>query len=102
MNNNTTIIYERVKENANTIKNCSVAMTKIFDDVENTMKYLNSNEALVGRAGDAYFANFNSLRGKFSTYTKNVETFANMIYSAEAETEKTEKEIESAANELAG
>lgn len=100
--NNTTISYERVKENANTIKNCSTTMSKIFDDVENTMKSLNSNEALVGRAGDALLAKFNSFRGKFSSYTSTVERFANLISHAETETERTEREIEMTTDELAG
>lgn len=100
--NNTTISYERVKENANTIKNCSTTMSKIFDDVENTMKSLNSNEALVGRAGDALLAKFNSFRGKFSSYTNTVERFANLISHAETETERTEREIEMTTDELAG
>ena len=100
--NNTTISYERVKENANTIKNCATNMSRIFDDVENAMKSLNSNEALVGRAGDALLAKFNSLRGKFSSYTNAVERFANLIYNAESETERTEREIEKTTDELAG
>ena len=99
--NNTTISYERVKENANTIRNCSKTMSKIFDDVENTMKSLNSNDALVGRAGDALLAKFNSLRGRFSSYTNAVERFSNLIYHAESETERTEREIERASDELA-
>ena len=100
--NNTTISYEKVKENAGTIKNCSTTMSKIFDDVESTMKSLNSNNALVGHAGDAFLAKFNSLRGRFSSYTDAVNRFANLIYNAESETERTEREIESASDELVG
>ena len=100
--NNTTITYERVRENAATIRRCADTMSKIFDEVETTMRSVNSNEALVGRAGDALLAKFNSLKGRFSSYTQTVERFAALITSAQEATERTEKNIEQTTDQLAG
>lgn len=102
MDNNTKISYERVKEDAATIKNCAGTMESIFEDVKKTMLFLNNNEALVGRAGDAMFQRFNALKSKFDSYTKAVERFANLIYSAEESTRQTENVIEKSTDVLNG
>lgn len=102
MNNSTNITYERVRDNANTIRDCSSKMHGIFDDFNQTMNQIGADDVFQGQASEALKGRFNSLKGKFESYTQKVNEFADMIYSAAASTEHTEKNIAGQADNLAG
>lgn len=102
MNNNTNITYEQVRANANTIKECSNKMKTIFNDFNQTMNQVGSDDVFMGQASEALKNRFNSLKGRFDSYTAKVEQFANMISGAADQTQSTEQSIASDADSLAG
>lgn len=102
MNDGTIITYERVRANANTIRECSTKMRNIFDDFNQAMNQVGSDDVFMGQASEALKSRFNALKGRFESYTAKVNQFANMISSAAEQTESTEKSIAGDADTLAG
>ena len=102
MNNNTNITYERVLENANTIRDCSRKMEAIFNEFTSIMNQVTADDVFMGQAANALQTQFNSLKGRFNSYTQKVEEFANTITHASEETSSTEKNIANSASNLAG
>ena len=91
--NSTTITYEKVKQDANTIKECSTVMKNIFDDFGKAMSLVGADDVFAGNASEKLSERFNTLKTRFEGYTKNVEKFSNMITSAAESTERTEASI---------
>ena len=102
MNSNSTIItYEKVRQDANTIKECSTVMKNIFDDFGKSMSYVGADDVFAGNASESLGQRFNSLKGRFDAYTRAEETFANMISGAAASAERTEQSIAQDTENLA-
>lgn len=102
MDRSTTITYEKVKQDANIIRECSNVMRNIFEDFSATMKVIGADDVFAGNASDALRTRFASLKGRFDSYTNTVERFSNMILSAATATEQTEKTISQDIDSLAG
>ena len=98
--NSTIIEYEKVRQNAQTIKDCGKTLGNIFTDFNNLMTTIKAQEVLEGKAGDALDTSYQTLKRRFETYTSTVESFANMILNATASTESTEKAIASEMSNL--
>lgn len=96
----TTITYENVKGNANSIKECATTMKGIFSDFTNTMNMIGTPDVFAGTASDSLSSSFTSLKGRFDSYTATVERFANMILLATASAESTEQSIARDADSL--
>lgn len=101
MDRSTVITYEKVRQDANTIKECANIMRNIFDDFNSTINQVGADDVFLGNASEALKSSFNSLKGRFDSYTSTIERFSNMISSAAATTEQTEKTIAAAAEDLA-
>lgn len=101
MQDSTSITYERVRSDANTIKDCSVEMRGIFDNFEGTMKTVGAPENFLGEGNDSLQEKFAKLRTKFDDYVQLVEEFSNMILTASEMTEQTERNIANDADTLA-
>ena len=101
MDRSTLITYEKVRQDANIIKECSKVMRNIFDDFNSTMNQVGADDVFLGNASETLKSSFNSLKGRFDSYTATIEKFSNMIASAAQSTEQTEKNIAAAAEDLA-
>ena len=99
--NSTSITYDRVESDANTITECASTMNNIFSDFEAAMNRLGGGDALVGDAGESLFSRFNNLKTKFDEYITLVNDFADLIRSASQKTAATEQALASQADELA-
>mgnify|MGYP004477160535 FL=1 len=93
MNNDTTITYERVEADAETIRGCSANMKSIFDDFSSTMNNIFSSGMFEGQASQQFQSEYNQLKSKFDSYTSLVEQFANNISSANQTIKQTEQSI---------
>jgi len=102
MNNNTTITYEKVRQDANVIRNCATVMRNIFEDFGTSMNAVGADDVFAGNASESLGSRFASLKTKFDSYVQTVETFASMITSAASATEATEQAIKSETDSLAG
>lgn len=102
MNNSTQITYEKVRSDAEKIKECSAVMENIFGDFERTMKSVGAPDVFAGDASESLETRFAGLKTKFNDYVKLVDEFAAMITAASEATETTEKSIENDASTLAG
>ena len=96
----TSITYERVRSGANTIKECANTMRGIFEDFGASINRVGADDAFVGDASETLGARFNSLKTNFDTYVNMVETFSNSILGAAEATERTDKQIDTAAQSL--
>ena len=100
MDRHTTITYERVRQDANNIKECANTMKGIFSDFTNTMNMIGTPDVFAGTASDSLSSSFTSLKGRFDSYTATVERFANIILLATASAESTEQSIARDADNL--
>ena len=100
MDRSTTITYGKVEQDASTIKECAKVMRNIFDDFNSTMNQVGAEDVFLGNASEALKTSFNSLKGRFDSYTATIEKFSNMILSASSATEQTEKSLAAAAEDL--
>ena len=101
MDGNTTITYEKVRSDANTIKECSSTMKNIFDDFGTSMNKVGAEDVFAGDASESLGQRFNSLKGKFDNYVRLVNDFANMILGASEATAATEQALAAEADKLA-
>ncbi len=101
MQESTTITYEKVRSDANTIRDCSVEMKNIFDAFEQSMKTVGTPETFEGSANESLQGKYNRLKTKFDEYVGLVEEFSTMITTASEMTEQTEKNIANDADTLA-
>lgn len=97
----TSITYERVKDDANTIKTCSVEMSNIFASFEKSMQTVGTPENFEGLGNESLQEKYNRLKQKFDDYVDLVERFANEFLVASAETRATEESIAKDASQLA-
>ena len=100
MNNDTTITYERVEAEAETIRGCSANMKSIFDDFSSTRNNIFSSGMFEGQASQTFNNEYNDLRGRFDSYTSLVEQFASSISSANQDVRATEQSIAKDAEAL--
>ena len=98
----TNITYERVRSDANTIKECSGTMRNIFDDFGSSMNRVGAENVFYGDASQSLGSRFNSLKGKFDSYVNLVNQFADTILSASEQTSATEQSLASQADSLNG
>ena len=96
----TKITYDRVKQDAQSIRENANTMKRIFDDFNKTMNEVGGQDVFEGQASESLSSSFTTLKGKFDAYTQAVERFTNMISSAATETEQTEKSIAQDASNL--
>lgn len=89
----TKITYEKVKQDAQNIRENANTMKRIFEDFNKSMNEVGGEDVFAGQASDALSSNFAQLKSKFDAYTNAVERFSNMISSAATATEQTEKSI---------
>ncbi len=102
MNNaGTTITYERVRDDANKLKECARIMNGIFEDFGSSMNRVGAEDVYAGDASETLGQKFNTLKTKFDSYIRLVNEFAGMITSASEQTEQTERELAAQADELA-
>ena len=101
MNGSTQITYERVRSDANTVRECANTMQNIFDAFEGTMRKVGSSDVFVGDASESLEARFAKLKTRFNDYVKLVDQFSTMILSAASATEQTEKTLANDTNSLA-
>ena len=97
----TTITYEKVRSDANTIKECSSTMKNIYEEFGTSMNKVGADDVFAGDASESLGQRFTSLKGKFDSYVKLVNDFANMILSASEATAATEQALASEAENLA-
>ena len=97
----TNITYEKVRSDANTIKECSSTMNNIFEDFGASMNRVGAGDVYAGDASETLQSRFNSLKAKFDTYVRLVNEFANTILSASEATAATEQALTSEAEDLA-
>ena len=97
----TAITYERVRLDAKTIKECASVMRGIFDDFGNSMNRIGAQDVYEGDAGETLGQKFNTLKGKFDSYIKLVNEFADTITGASEQTAATERELSAEADNLA-
>lgn len=100
--NNTLITYEQARQDANTLKECSTKMRNIFEEFEKIMNETSNEDVFAGNASQSLSSRFNALKGRFDSFTRTVETFSNMVSSATASAEQTERSIAEDADSLAG
>ena len=98
--NNLTIEYEKVSQDAATISECAKNMNNILNNFNDRMKELKAKEVIVGRAADALEENFLNLRKNFDSYIKTVQDFSRMISYAANETKSMETRIQQNAENL--
>ena len=96
----TKITYDRVKQDAQSIRENANTMKRIFDDFNKTMNEVGGQDVFEGQASESLSSSFTTLKGKFDAYTQAVERFSNMISSAATATEQTEKSIAQDASNL--
>ena len=89
----TKITYERVRQDAQNIKENANTMKRIFEDFNKTMNEVGGEDVFEGQASESLSSSFATLKGRFDAYTQAVERFSNMISSAATATEETEKSI---------
>ena len=97
----TTITYEKVRTDANTIKECASTMSNIFSDFGASMSKAGAEDVFVGDASEALGQRFAALKEKFDTYVRLVNDFANIITGASETTAATEQSLATEANKLA-
>lgn len=97
----TTITYEKVRTDANTIKECASTMNNIFSDFGTSMNRVGADDVFAGDASETLGQRFASLKEKFDTYVRLVNDFANMILGASEATAATEQSLATDANNLA-
>ena len=95
----TAITYERVRADAKTIKECASVMSGIFEDFGSSMNSVGA--VFVGDASEILGQRFDSLKGKFDSYVRLVNKFADTILSASEQTAATERELAAQADNLA-
>lgn len=95
------ISYEKVRSDANAIKDCATTMTNIFEDFGASMNAVGAENVFAGVASESLGQRFASLKTKFDDYVKLVNMFANTVLSASSQTESTEQAIASEAETLA-
>ncbi len=100
--NSTSITYEKVRTDANTIKECSTTMSNIFEEFGSSMNRVGAGDVFAGDASESLGARFTSLKGKFDTYVRLVNDFANTILTASDQTAATEQALANEADNLAG
>ena len=96
----TKITYEKVKQDAQNIRENANIMKRIFEDFTKTMNEVGGQDVFEGQASESLSSSFATLKGKFDAYTQAVERFSNMISSAATSTEQTEKSIAQDASNL--
>ena len=96
----TTITYERVRTDANTIKECASVMSKIFEEFGTSMNRVGAEDVYAGDASETLGQKFASLKGKFDSYIKLVNQFADTITSASSATAATEQALANQAENL--
>lgn len=96
----TAITYERVRTDANTIKECASVMSGIFEEFGKSMNRVGAEDVYAGDASETLGQRFNTLKGKFDTYVKLVNEFADTILSASEQTAATERELAAQADSL--
>lgn len=96
----TSITYEEVLADAETIKECSKVMEGIFDDFSLTMRQIAADDVFAGTASEALEQKFGVLKNRLSSYTRTVESFANTITSASDSTQRTEQSLVAAIEEM--
>ena len=101
MDGSTTITYEQVRSDANTIKECSSTMSNIFEDFGASMNKVGADDVFAGDASETLGQRFTSLKSKFDNYVRLVNDFANMILSASDATASTEQALANEADNLA-
>ncbi len=101
MDNNLSISYEKVRSDANTIKDSAATMRNIFEDFGASMARVGAGDVFAGVASDSLGQRFASLKTKFDDYVKLVDMFANTVLSASSQTQSTEQAIASATENLA-
>ena len=97
----TAITYERVRTDAKTIKECASVMSGIFEDFGNSMNRVGAEDVYAGDASETLGQRFNSLKGKFDSYVRLVNEFADTILGASEQTAATERELAAQADNLA-
>ena len=102
MSDGTQITYGKVREDAKVIKECASKMQRIFEDFNQSMKRVGSEDVFYGDANESLGQRYNSLKTKFDGYVKLVNSFADEILGAAEATERTEKAIAEDAGHLAG
>ena len=100
-NRQTIITYERVRDDANNIKDYANTMKGIFSDFTATMNMIGTPDVFAGTASASLSSSFTSLKSRFDSYTATVERFANLILNAAASAEATEQSIARDADNLA-
>ena len=96
----TKITYDRVKQDAQSIRENANTMKRIFEDFNKTMNEVGGQDVFEGQASESLSSSFTTLKSKFDAYTQAVERFSNMISSAAIATEQTEKSIAQDASNL--
>ncbi len=97
----TSITYERVRSDANTISECAKTMDSIFNKFAEEINTATSADNYEGTSSEALKERFNSLKPKFVDYVNLLNQFSSMITGAAQATETTEKAIASDADTLA-
>lgn len=98
--NSTNITFQRVREDANTIKECSNTMRNIFDEFGTSMNRVGAKDVFYGDASQTLGDRFKGLQTKFDEYVELINDFANIILSASEKTERTDKSLEQQAQSL--
>ena len=101
-NGSTVITYEKVRQDADTVRECSRVMQNIFNDFGASMNRLGADDVFAGNASQSLGARFASLKTKFDSYVATIERFSNLISNAASQTEQTENAINRATDNLAG
>lgn len=96
MNNSdvsTTITYDKVREEASEIRECSRNMEVVFDNFINIMRAVGADDVFAGNASESLTSKFLQLKNKLHIFTDTVEDFSASIFSAADSTEATENSI---------
>ena len=96
----TAITYERVRSDAKVIKSCASTMNKIFEDFGSSMNRVGADDVYAGDASETLGQRFASLKGKFDSYIRLVNEFADTILGATEQTAATERELSAQAENL--
>ena len=98
--NSTSITYEKVRSDANTIKECASTMKNIFEEFDSSMTKVGADDVYAGDASETLRQRFTSLKGRFDSFVGLVNDFANMILGASEATAATEQALASEAENL--
>lgn len=97
--NNLSIDYEKVAQDAGNINQCAVKMDNILNNFSTKMQDLKRKEIIVGKAADALENSYNELKKNFDLYVKTVKDFSTIISNAaNAHRENENRQAQDAEN----